>query len=183
MKILLCLTCTLWSVKFLSKNMQLPESPPFQMPDIFVVIPLLREQENIERVAVQFAALAEKYWRLRLVLVTTERESIENTTTVETTAHRISKLRRAKTFPGEVIHLHYPKFNDVVADQLNYALAFISENFHSDDAFCVFYNADSVVPSTSFDEIVALAISRAETIQQSSFFFWNEPLFLFSEKF
>lgn len=171
--------CTCWSLIYLTRSKKETRQSFNTNPDIYIIIPLLREQKVLPDLFERFTSLLEKYNNLNLVLVTTEREIIEEKSKdKETTIEIVRKLIGKSLFDAErLMHIHYPKMNRVIAEQLNYALDIIANRQEQalNRSYLLIYNADSIIDEYSIQLILNYANSGTPVAQQSSLFLWNVP--------
>lgn len=143
---------------------------------VFLVVPLLRELPILAQLFARFVGFLERFDRLRLVFVTTEREALEAEAGAEVTRDRLLELIRAHPSYGErIILVHYPSLNRSLAEQLNHALPVINRAASSNDDYVLLYNADSVIGDDSIACLFGLADRGIPVAQQSALFLWNVP--------
>lgn len=140
-------------------------------PQIIIVIPLLREQTTISDTLSYFTSLS--YPKLDIVIITTEKELVEGTTT-RTTIDVINSLKSSYDFKW----LHFPKSNGTKADQLNYVIDqfdVLFPDYNAQNSVFAFYDVDSRPSPKTFDSVAQLINSYPErnVFQQSSIFFNN----------
>ncbi len=154
---------------------------------LYLFLPLLREQSILDELFVRFTRGVEQFDELRVVFITTEREIIDNRGQVEgTTIGGLKTLiEQYQGSKERIIHLHYPHYNHVVAEQLNYGLTHINKIAKESDAkaYIAIYNADSVVENSTFDLLLKTAKANVGVAQQSSLFLWNVPKLLSDRKY
>lgn len=148
----------------------------FTNAKIIIVIPCLREQTIIENTIDYFLNLIKHFKNIELVIVTTEKEEYErkiNQNMGATTSEIVREYIKNNN-PHKLIHLHYPKKDGIMADQLNYVLEkYQKENFNN--TYFSVYNADS---RPNFNTIIKV-LKTIETenypsvMQQYSFAFTN----------
>jgi hypothetical protein len=146
---------------------------------INILIPLLREQavlpslfERMQRVLTQFP-------QAYVYFVTTERELIESSSygNCHNTGAMLDELIASSPLKSvRISRLHFPKYNEVVAEQLNFALSMIPPQGDRKREYVAVYNADSVLGLEGFEAILERAKSGSLVSQQSSLFLWNVPL-------
>jgi hypothetical protein len=143
---------------------------------VFIVIPLLREQKRFVKLFSNFENILADYPCIDVVFVTTEREYLEKKTEFlqEDTPKFVRSLVQKSINCKRYIHLHYPKYNAVVAYQLNFAVKEVINNYASgiDDLYFGFYNADSIINKEVFDYVLPRLDSQS-VYQQSSLFCAN----------
>jgi hypothetical protein len=151
----------------------------------FLIIPLLEEQRLFCEMYERFKNLVDKDSDMELFYVTTEREKIENSvgkTTIDLLNEKILSENNLR------IHvLHYPCYNKVVADQLNFAVQKIIEEFGYDENYCFgFFNADSLVSPQVFSELKGSELNHKNQkiiFQQSSLFLSNIQTLVSTKKY
>jgi hypothetical protein len=191
-KICLAVVQISYSLNFIlkSQNESIRKTSPVNESvnlNLFIVIPLLREQKIINELYQRFVGFVKGSKEINLVFITTEREIIENDNNEKGTTIEILK-RLIKSSSDEVqnkiIHLHYPENNTVVAEQLNYAFEYINRLEEENTAtYALIYNADSVIEDTSVAEMLKKTYENVDIVQQSSLFLWNTPDLLRERKF
>ena len=148
---------------------------------LVILIPLLREQSTLPSLFLRAREMLESVVGSDVVFVTTERETLEAPgrgenipSTMEVLA---GLLRSTPSIRHRVHHCHYPRFNRVVAEQLNFALDFLPV-FHQhsrDDIFVLTLNADSVVCGAQIKSLFDRLRNGDSILQQSSLFLSNVP--------
>ncbi|WP_457281004.1 hypothetical protein [Polaromonas sp. P5_D5] len=128
-----------------------PTPPSENLPYLLVVIPVLREQAAIQGCLEHFGQIEYPDERIRVVLVTTEKE-LKNPHPhyKELTSEALSRLIPiVEDSSGRRIfrHIHYPYSHGNMADQVNYAVRYIFEAYDvavdPDNTFIAVYNVDS----------------------------------------
>jgi|GEM_PF-6484139 len=148
---------------------------------LFIVVPLLREQRTIAALFRRLVAQLDTFPELRIIFVTTEREILDDPETLDTTPSRLRQL--ICDYKGDrdrIILLHYPSYNCVVAEQLNYGVSHIAR-LQKDllpYTYVMFYNADSIIDARTIVRTLAQARNRVPVIQQSAIFVANVPQLL-----
>ena len=177
-KIMLCSYCLSLTTKLLSDHKTPPKSTRISLqhpcPDVFIIIPLLREQERVVTLIDEFLKHSNPDLPFKLVLVTTFRETQDNFGKYEgTTAEAVSKScdMLSKADRSRIIHIHYPRRNRVVAEQLNHAVNLL--DIPQRNSYFCFYNADGQKGKASYDAIATAAFSNGPVFQQSSLFVRN----------
>lgn len=148
---------------------------------IVILIPLLREQATSPHLIRMLANHLEHFSELRVVFVTTEREQVEVSRGEKTTMEVIQLLlHEYPQCKNKIFHLHFPRINKVIAEQLNYGLNFIKNRpeWPASNTYVMLLNADSIVASEAFAEVINLAKQGVPVIQQSSLFLSNVPMLL-----
>ncbi|MFV0571729.1 MAG: glycosyltransferase [Xanthomarina gelatinilytica] len=142
------------------------------------IIPLLNEKDRFQNLINQFSKILEKESKSKLVLVTTEREFI-NSRRENSTVNLIENYLSNSPLKNRILHLHYPKINNVVAKQLNYATDYFKDGLSN--PYFIFYNADSVLS----EDINTVLNSNLDGFiyQQSSLFTNNLNTLLNQGKF
>jgi hypothetical protein len=181
------------SLLFLSRRIRPSISASLSEPingqvSLYLVVPLLREQKVIKELFRRFTLAIEMFPEATLVLVTTQREIVEasdypaRSTTIEMIEDLITNYRGPKE---QVQHIHYPEFNQVVAEQLNYAFQQLAAlpGPPLSQRYVAVYNADSIIDLRTVQLLLASTELRAAVTQQSSLFLWNVPELLSARKY
>lgn len=110
-------------------------------------VPLLYETGIVPELVRYFSELVRRDITAKLVFVTTEREFNDGLADQNTVTAILTSLNGLDpSIRGRIVHLHYPRVNKTLAEQLNYALKFLSSSVPVLDevkTFYGFYNADS----------------------------------------
>ena len=149
-------------------------------PNIIILIPALREGETIRQVLQFFSHLRYPRTKLKIVVVTTEREfesafnSKKNTVSIaEEKINELNTASQDKLF----YHIHYPNRHGVKADQLNYAieqLQILLPNYFNDQTYIGVYDADSITPDNTLEILAKDAtINGYPNIYQQPTFYFN----------
>ena len=177
-KIVLCAYCLVLTAKLLSNSKTEVQNtvPPRELlcPQVFFIIPLLREQSRVESLINEFMQDADIDLPFKLVLVTTSRETEDNSGNFDgTTADVINKFCTGLSNENKLrlIHLHYPNRNRVVAEQLNYAINELDTS--PDKKYFCFYNADGQKERRTYQAITVAVLTGKPVFQQSSLFVRN----------
>jgi cellulose synthase/poly-beta-1,6-N-acetylglucosamine synthase-like glycosyltransferase len=176
-KKILTLLGILQTISFIRRKDKFEISSTDNLPNIIVILPVLREQSKIEDAISHFNS--SNYTNLSIVVVTNEKELIDSEATI-TTIDVIKKLQMKYDFHW----LHMKNINGVKADQLNY----VTDNFKKlfpnkseQNSFFIYYDADSR-PNLQVLPYLASLIKANQHInvyQQSSIFYhstkqkWN----------
>ena len=150
-------------------------------PDVFVLIPVLREAKIIGNSLENFSRLKYPADKLNIVVVTTEKEheTFSEPDTPEVVKTKITLLNK-RLEREAFLHIHYPNKDGVKSDQLNYAIEKLSQKFPSrfqDNTYIGVYDADS---STNDDVIELLAADGsvngwADAYKQQTLYIKNHP--------
>lgn len=138
-------------------------------PNIFVLIPALREQKRIVKTLEYFTTNFNTK-NIKIIVITTQRE-FEGNFKGKSTKEIVKKFIRTHRLSKKVICINYPDKRGVMAHQLNFALDSIKDN----NSFVAIYNADSR-PHSDTLEILSDQIEKhptADIFQQSSAFIKN----------
>src|SRR3989344_1468470 len=103
-------------------------------PNIFLIIPVLRESSVIENTLDSFSKLEYPKDKLKIVVVTTEREyevPQSGLNTIEVVKRKIESLNN-KLASQIFLTIHYPHKRGVKSDQINYAIRELSNKFQSE---------------------------------------------------
>ncbi len=138
-----------------------------RQPFVAVVIPVLREQKTVEGALRHFSSIP--YSRLRLVIVSTEREGPMDLP--GSTMDVLKKMSGRYPFTW----LHYPNARGTKADQLNYVTERFTDLFPGqslEDSFIAVYDADSRPNLRTFEHLARLyeLHPTVRVFQQSSIF-------------
>ena len=150
---------------------------------VYLVVPLLREQAILPRIFHQFVVHSKRWNDVYVVFVSTEREKLERVptshdrTTVEVLQELLYASRRES---DRVFHFHFPTYNRVVAEQLNYAFEKLAQlpGPPLRRRYIAVYNADSMIGEETIQELRELAQASVCIGQQSSLFLANVPWLL-----
>jgi hypothetical protein len=145
---------------------------------LIYIIPLLNEEKRFPSLMSQFSEILKKGEKSKLVLVTSEREYIYSKNENSTIA-LIKDYLKDSLLKDRIIHLHYPKINNVVAKQLNYAIEYFDST--KDNEYFIFYNADSILPENIY-QILRNKLD-GNIYQQSSLFTNNLNTLLNQKRF
>lgn len=153
---------------------------PDLSPNICILLPVLREEKIINAALQNFSRMHYPKEKLKIVVVTTERE-FENghihPNSIEETQVELPKLNAACGYE-KFLHIHYPFQTGVKSDQLNYALAeleHLSPAFFDEKTYIGVYDIDSTIPA---DTLALLASDATQNdfpniYQQPSLYFKN----------
>lgn len=144
---------------------------------IYIVIPLLREQNRIKNLVNVLEPILKRHENVLITLITTEREFLEkkNISNEPSTYEMVKDIIVNSKYSSRYFHFHFPGFNKVVAEQLNYGVSELKKSIGDDGyftAFFAFYNADSKIDIELFDNIKG-KLSYNKVLQQSSLFTLN----------
>lgn len=144
-----------------------------QLKNYFIIIPVLKEQKRLPDTLEHFSKMNYCKSLFKIILVSTEKEFLANDapTTVDVIKELIGKYNTHNEF---IIHLHYPKPNGKMVDQLNYAFDYLLKINIADNSLVAIYNADSK-PHLDTLKIVDLMSNKSNifVLQQSSLFVKN----------
>jgi hypothetical protein len=145
---------------------------------IYVLIPLLREQARLPALLKTFGGLLAQFSCLRLVLVTTERETTESHLygARRTTAEMLSDAHMISLLPPErFFHLHYPGNNQTLGQQSNFAIHAIWSKGEADQNgdYILTYNADSLIDDKTIRAFIDFVNQETRVVQQSALFLRN----------
>lgn len=139
---------------------------------IIIALPLLREQACIEETVKHFNNIAKG---IPIVLITTQKEIMENTRN-EITTQTIIKNKILPQY-NNVYWINYPYTNGYMADQLNYMLKnlelIFSDSIDLKNTYLALYNADSRPGVNTFKEIEGKLQDENKVIQQYSYCMLN----------
>jgi len=127
------------------------ESGPIKiLPQIILLMPVLREQKLIKSTLKYLSEINYDLNKIKIVIITTEREIVENEeekkTTIEIVKELVPELNK-KLGISLFHHLHFPGNKGVKSDQLNYALSVLQNKnpnlFQKKNVYIGIYDADS----------------------------------------
>ena len=106
------------SLIFLSRYKSYPKFFPDNLPYIVIVIPVLLEQRIIEETVKYFSSMDYPREKIKVLMITTEKEYSIKSDYKESTINLLEKLK--KKYP-QIKTLHYPTIDGCKSDQLNFA--------------------------------------------------------------
>lgn len=148
------------------------------LPCMLLIMCALREQSTLEDTVRYFLSIIPNTEKIKILLVTTERERVESPAGTSPHEDTISVAARLASNHPAVRHLHFPDPQGVKADQMNYAVRAFGETlpeWNIDSTFFAFYDCDSRPEPSVFDVFFG-EIQRApecNVLQQSSVYFKN----------
>jgi len=172
-----------YSTSYIKKQYKLlADHKPSVFPDIFILMPVLRESKVIKSSLENLSKLKYPKEKLRIIVITTERE-------YELVSHGPDTIQIAKTkidFLNEklgrelFLNVHYSHKVGIKSDQLNYALKVLSERFPAsfkDDTYIGTYDADSSIQQDVLKLLVADGSINgwADAYQQPTLYTNNHP--------
>lgn len=172
-----------YSISHIKKQYDLlVNKEPSQYPNIFILMPVLRESKVIERSLGNLSELKYPEEKLRIVVITTDREyelTSSGPNTIQLARAKI-KFLNEKLGRELFISLHYPHKSGVKSDQLNYALKIISERFPmeiDDNTYIGTYDADSSIQKNVLELLAADGSINgwADAYQQPTLYTKNYP--------
>lgn len=136
------------SIQWLRKYYLKFSSPPssYNGPWLFLFIPALLEQKRIIPTIKYFTRYFLKGAKIKLVIVTTEKEQTLVKNLSQTTHALVSSfLKKSPGIQEKVLLLNYPKKHGKMAHQLNFAVKAIERRLQllPEKVYLGFYNADS----------------------------------------
>lgn len=150
-------------------------------PNIIILIPVLREGEVIGQTLHFFSHLSYPKAKLKIAVVTTEREFEsafdDRKDTVTTAREKINELNTTNQ-DQLFYHIHYPNRHGAKADQLNYAieqLRILLPNYFNNQTYIGVYDADSITPDNTLEILAKDATMNGypNIYQQPTFYFNN----------
>lgn len=150
-------------------------------PLIIILIPALREGAVVGQTLQSFADIRYPRTKLRIIVVTTEREfegSFNNKkNTITIAKEKIEELNAANQHKF-LHHIHYPYRHGAKAYQLNYAIAqlqILLPNYFADQTYIGVYDADSITPDNTLEMLAKDAVMHGypSIYQQPTFYFNN----------
>ncbi|MDE2038174.1 MAG: glycosyltransferase family 2 protein [Patescibacteria group bacterium] len=141
-------------------------STNFPRQTIYILIPVLREQDIIEEAVIRFCKLAHDKLTFKIVLITTEKETVEaggqRKTTEEYVADSIAS-GKLTDFKDRILIIRDPNTHGNMATQLNYAIRKLSDTAPM-NSFYLVYNADSIITRSTLEKLAEL-LSRHEGME------------------
>lgn len=140
--------------------------------NLIILIPCLNEQKVIKNTIQHFNKIINPYFSIPIFLITTEKENSDmNTKTTK-------EIIETDIIPyyNNVSLIHYPYKNGNMADQLNYAIDILKQNFNDfSNTYVSVYNADSRPNKNTFLEFYNIVEFKnfPKIIQQYSYCFSN----------
>lgn len=148
-------------------------------PRVILLLPALREGDLIGETLERFARIHYPKNKLKIVIVTTEKE-FENNFAEERNTITVAQetIRQLNASHDLFVHVHYPHKQGTKADQLNYAiekLKNILPDYFADTTYVGVYDADSVTPDNTLELLAkdAAANKFPNIYQQPTFYFNN----------
>ncbi len=150
-------------------------------PNIIILIPVLREGMVVKQALQSFSRLRYPKTKLKIVVVTTEREFEgsfdDKKNTIAIARNKINELNAGNQYES-FLHIHYPHRQGVKADQLNYAvsqLRILLPDYFSDQTYIGLYDADSVTADNTLEVLATDAVTYKypNIYQQPTFYFNN----------
>lgn len=166
--------------KHFTRLQKSPAPAPDLFPNICIFLPVLREEKTIAAALQIFSQIRYPKEKLKIVVVTTERE-FENghihPNSIEETRIELPKLNAACGHE-KFLHIHYPFRTGVKSDQLNYALMELEHlfpTFFDEKTYIGVYDIDSTIPADTLALLASDAIQNdfPNVYQQPSLYFKN----------
>ena len=163
------------SLIFLSRYKSYPKFFPDNLPYIVIVIPVLLEQRIIEETVKYFSSMDYPREKIKVLMITTEKEYSIKSDYKESTINLLEKLK--KKYP-QIKTLHYPTIDGCKSDQLNFAAEEFEELYPDLDpanTFFAIYDADSR-PNKKSLKVFSWSLQENPTcnvFQQSAIFLKN----------
>jgi len=136
-----------------------PQHDRLEKNTIFILIPMLREQDMAEDSILGFCKIAHERFNIKIVILTSEKESAEqkkiSQSTTEDVIFRSVQKGKLSTYKDMIMIIRDPNTRGNMATQLNYGLKIIAETV-SGKSFYMVYNADSVLSERTFDKLADL---------------------------
>jgi hypothetical protein len=139
--------------KKIKEKIDQPESENFQKRDLYMLIPVLREQSIIEKTVLDILQLKNYYFNIRVIVITTIREKMDNpygqpplTSTIILDSLENGKL---KEFKENISLIEETDAEGNMATQLNFAIRSLS-SIAPPESLYLLYNADSVISPKTF---------------------------------
>jgi hypothetical protein len=142
--------------------------------NVYVLVPLLREQHRIGDLMDQWEHVLETHRQLSLVVLTTAREQAESNDERHRTMQALIVDGRLDVWAtaGRARHLHYPSFNRTYGEQVRWGIDQLRTLCRADD-YVLLVNADSRIDAAGIAELLHCVADGSECAQQSALFLAN----------
>lgn len=146
--------------------------------NFILIIPVLREQKVLAKTIDHFEKFHYNLKKIKIIIVSTEKEFVGEIKKGRSTIDLINKIKEKKNREHGfdlIEHLHYPKTDGKLVDQLNFAFRHIlSRKIDFKNTFIGIYNADSKPDLYTLDYISENSQEKNHDIfQQSALYFDN----------
>ncbi len=151
-----------------------------EIPVIVLLIPALYEQSIICRTLDYFCKLKYPSKKLKIVVLTTNKEERSEETTSDIVKNYIPKLNQEAN-EEKFIHLHYPQKSGGRAHQLNYAITkldSIVQNYKDENLYIGVYDVDSFPDKRSLIFLARDALMYSKTYGQLPPIYQQPSLYL-----
>lgn len=140
---------------------------------IYIIIPVLREQNRIIHTLQYFIKLTKKFKNVYIIIVTTQREK-KSCVSSRTTEEIVNNYIKSNYLENKIFCINYKNTHGYMAHQLNFGVDFIEirENLNSNPIVAI-YNADSRPHPKTFNWI----INQLKKVNQN-FIFQQSAVFL-----
>ena len=172
-----------YSSSYIKKQHKLLTSmEPSHSPDIFILMPILRESKVIESSLENLSNLKYPEGKLRIVIITTEREY--EVASSEPNTIQIAKIKTEalnQRLGRELfIIIHYPNKVGIKSDQLNFAIKTLLGRFPAnfkDHTYVGIYDADSLIQQDVLELFATDGSNNgwADAYQQPTLYTKNHP--------
>ncbi len=126
---------------------------------LYVLIPVLNEQEIIEDTMLSILKIKNKYFKINIAILTTIKEKINNKDkkmpTTEEIINNSIKSGKLSIFKDSIQIFQDPDIDGKMATQLNYAINKL-KNIVSQSTYYLVLNADSKISSSTFRQLSRL---------------------------
>lgn len=143
----------------------------------YIFVPLLNESVIFPKLVKRLENAFGMDKETTLIFITTERESVNTDSNESNTISLVQKYVETKNGEG-VRHLHFPRINKSVAEQINFAVAKVQDEIALGlrNSYFGFYNADSHISPYTLPvlKVEIAKHSDAFVFQQSSAFLSND---------
>lgn len=142
---------------------------PVAQRSLYFLLPALREQNAVFSTLSVFTDLCRGHARVKVVVITTEREEHEKARHgfSESTADLVLKYKQQHDNDDRIVHLHYPRIDGNKSHQLNYAVDWLRRNGATIDDYVAIYDFDAKPAANTVEEFFASAGGEAyDAIQQ-----------------
>lgn len=173
----------IYSISYIKRQYKfLTNRGPSHRPCIFILMPVLRESKVIENSLENLSELNYPKEKVRIVVITTEREYeavLPGLNTIELAKTKTESLNK-KLGRELFLNIHYPHRIGIKSDQLNYALKILSEKFpddFKDDTYIGTYDADSLIQQNILELLATDGSINgwADAYQQPTLYTKNHP--------
>lgn len=162
-----------WFIKFYISNKWLNQSKKLPIANMgnlnfIIIIPVLNEGKIINDTVNYFLDLLSNFGNSKLVIVTTNKESLNVDCCTENTISILNSINHDK-----LIKINYPSIDGKMAHQLNFAINYLIKNNIINNQLIGIYNADSRPEKETLNWISDNFIDNNKVFQQYGNYFNN----------